>query len=238
MSISARTVSVEDIAGWREMYRAEMNCQVVHDNMHFRPGWTESFLLEIDQAVAGYGSVLVGGPWKGTRTLFEFYVLPQFRALSFALFEGLLAASRANAMEIQTNYQLLNVMLHAYAHDIECERIVFADKITTSLKIENAHMKQREGASSEWDLEVSGEIVGNGGILYHYNRPYGDVYMEVAESHRLRGYGSYITQELKRICYERGSIPAARCDRENVHSRKTLQKAGFVPYALILLGKL
>ena len=108
MSISARTVSVEDIAGWREMYRAEMNCQVVHDNMHFRPGWTESFLLEIDQAVAGYGSVLIGGPWKGTRTLFEFYVLPQFRALSFALFEGSACGKpRQRQAEIQTNYQLL-----------------------------------------------------------------------------------------------------------------------------------
>ncbi|HLY43270.1 MAG TPA: GNAT family N-acetyltransferase [Terracidiphilus sp.] len=238
MSLSARASSTEEIAGWREMYRAEMKCQVVHDNMHFRPEWTESYLLESDDAIAGYGSVLIAGPWTGTRTLFEFYVMPQFRSLSFALFECLLATSRSDAMEIQSNDSLITVMFHTYARNVECESIVFADQLTTSLKVENAQVKQRPGAASEFDLEVNGEAVGNGGILYHYNRPYGDVFMEIAENHRLRGYGSYLTQELKRICYERGGIPAARCNRQNVHSRKTLQKAGFVPYSLILLGKL
>ena len=77
-------------------------------------------------------------------------------------------------------------------------------------------------------------VVANGGILYHYNRPYGDIYMEVAEAYRRRGIGSYFVQELKRICYEGGSIPCARCNPDNTASRKTLQKAGFVPYALLL----
>jgi len=62
--------------------------------------------------------------------------------------------------------------------------------------------------------------------------------MEVAEPFRRKGFGSYLVQELKRICYERGSIPAARCNPENIASRKTLQKAGFVPYAHMLTGKL
>jgi len=43
-------------------------------------------------------------------------------------------------------------------------------------------------------------------------------------------------QELKRQAYELGSIPAARCNRDNRLSRKTLQKAGFIPYAHILNG--
>jgi hypothetical protein len=30
-------------------------------------------------------------------------------------------------------------------------------------------------------------IRGQGGILDHYNRPYGDIYMEVAEPFRRRG---------------------------------------------------
>ena len=81
-------------------------------------------------------------------------------------------------------------------------------------------------------------MVAWGGVLYHYNRPYGDVYMEVAEAHRRRGYGAYLVQELKRICYEGGSIPAARSNPTNIASHKTLQKAGFVPCALILVGKL
>ena len=88
----------------------------------------------------------------------------------------------------------------------------------------------------EWQLELDGETVAKGGILFHYNRPYGDVYMDTAEPYRRRGFGSYIVQELKRAAYELGAIPAARCNPANVASRKTLQKAGLVPYASILNG--
>ena len=39
-------------------------------------------------------------------------------------------------------------------------------------------------------------------------------------------YGSNLNQELKRVCYEAGKLPAARCDPSNIASRKTLEKAG------------
>ncbi len=87
-------------------------------------------------------------------------------------------------------------------------------------------------------MQVAGEPVGNGGILFHYNRPYGDLHMEIAEPFRRRGFGAYLVQELKRLAYEIGSIPAARCNPDNIPSRKTLQKAGFVPYAHILNGSI
>ncbi len=61
--------------------------------------------------------------------------------------------------------------------------------------------------------------------------------MKIDESYRQRGLGAYFVQELKRIAYEMGGIPAARCSPENVASRKTLQKAGFVPFAHIMVGK-
>jgi GNAT superfamily N-acetyltransferase len=68
------------------------------------------------------------------------------------------------------------------------------------------------------------------------SRPYGDIYMEVAEPFRSRGLGSFLVQELKRVCYEGGNVPGARCNPRNVASRKTLQKAGFVPCGHILNG--
>ena len=74
--------------------------------------------------------------------------------------------------------------------------------------------------------------------MFHYNHPYCDVYMEIAETQRGRGLGAYFVQELKRIAYEMGGVPAARCNPTNVASRKTLQKAGFVPYAHIVDGKI
>lgn len=236
MSILAREVSLEDIAEMRVHYCAEMNCQVVHDSLHVREGWTKEFLLEVDGESAGYGSVAVAGPWKGTRTVFEFYVPPGFRAHAFDCFECFVMTSQATAMEIQSNQAILLVMLHAYAHDIKSEKIVFEEGLTTAHPASGAVL--REKAESEWILEVDSVQAGSGGILYHYNLPYGDIYMEIAEPYRRRGYGCFLVQELKRICRERGGIPGARCSTENIASRKTLQKAGFVPYAHILLGTL
>jgi GNAT superfamily N-acetyltransferase len=80
--------------------------------------------------------------------------------------------------------------------------------------------------------------VATGGFLTHSNPPYGDVYMAVAESHRRRGYGSYLVQELKRVCYEAGRRPAARCNAANVASRKTLEKAGMLPCGRMVMGRI
>jgi GNAT superfamily N-acetyltransferase len=94
---------------------------------------------------------------------------------------------------------------------------------------------QRAGGG-EWALEVAGIAVGKGGLLVHYNPPYGDIYMEVDEPHRRREYGGHLVQELKRLCRELGAVPGARCDPTNAASRRTLQRAGLVPYAHILTG--
>ena len=85
-------------------------------------------------------------------------------------------------------------------------------------------------------VEINGTVVAKGGILFHYNRPFGDIYMEVMEPFRRQGFGGYLVQELKRVCYELGSIPSARCNPRNIASRKTLQKTGFVPCGHILIG--
>ena len=85
-------------------------------------------------------------------------------------------------------------------------------------------------------IEANDTPVATGGILFHYNVPYGDIFMGVAQPFRGHGYGSYLVQELKRTCYEMGRIPAARCDASNGASRATLQKAGMLPCARVLTG--
>jgi GNAT superfamily N-acetyltransferase len=248
MILSAKTACIEDIAAWRDLYRQEMNCQIVHDSLHTRKGWTQSYLFISGGAIAGYGSVVAGGPWKDIPTIFEFYVLPSSRRHVFDFFNALLKASNATMIEAQTNDALLSVMLLTFAQDAASESILFHDRLLTLLSPEGAifrralpddaarvfiHECEPEG---DWVVEVGGEIAATGGVLFHYNRPYGDIYMEVAEPFRRRGLGSYLVQELKRVCYEQGSVPAARCDPKNIASRQTLQKAGFVPCGLILKG--
>lgn len=223
---------------WREFFRSEMNCQIIHDSLHGRDGWTQAYLIAADGEPAGYGSIAIGGPWVGTRTIFEFHVAEKQRSGFFEAFESLMRVSEADAIETQTNDVILTAMLHTWAHDVVSEKIIFEDKLKTSFRLPGAVLHRRDQADDWRLLEVGGETAATGGILYHYNRPYGDIWMEVAEPFRMQGYGTFLVQELKRICYEAGSIPCARCNTGNVASRKTLQKAGFVPCAHLLHGKL
>jgi GNAT superfamily N-acetyltransferase len=225
-----------------------MNCQIVHDSIHRREGWTLSYLLEADGAVAGFGSVAIGGPWTGKPTIFEFYLSPEYRHRAFDLFEAFLAAGNPEFFEVQSNDALVTVLSLTYGHGIATEAIVFRDEQTTSLAANGTVLRcvtpedeiraclERRQGGGEWLLALDGAEVGKGGILFHYNRPYGDIYMDVNEPYRRRGFGSYLVQELKRICYTLGAIPGARCNPTNVASRKTLQRAGFVPFAHILNG--
>jgi GNAT superfamily N-acetyltransferase len=250
MHPQAKLSSSREVLPLRTRYREEMNCQIVHDSIHRREGWTLSHVLDLGGVAAGFGSVAIGGPWKGKPTVFEFYVLPEHRSRAFDLFETFLAASGARFFEVQTNDALLTVMALTYGRDVASEKIVFHDELTTAHAADGAILRrvtseqqiqtcleQRQGGG-EWLLEIDGNVAAKGGILFHYNRPYGDIYMEVSDPFRRRGLGSYLVQELKRVCYELGAVPGARCNPSNTASRRTLQRAGFVPFAHILNGSI
>lgn len=250
MLVLATASTAETVLPLRTRYREEMNSQIVHDSIHRREGWTVTYLLNIAGVTAGFGSVAVAGPWKDKPSIFEFYVLPEHRADGFKLFEALLEASKARFMEIQSSDALLAAMLHTYAHDVWSEKIVFRDAITTALPANGATLQQltsdqetrlaiaqRQGGA-EYQLVLDGTTIATGGLLFHYNVPYADIYMETVEPFRHRGFGSRLVQELKRCAYALGSIPCARCDPANIASRETLQKAGLVPFAHILNGSI
>ncbi|HJZ91142.1 MAG TPA: GNAT family N-acetyltransferase [Gemmataceae bacterium] len=246
MRMEVVLVQPDDVRALRELYRQEMNCQIVLDSWHGR-GWADSYLFRLDGRVVGYG--LVGGVHGDPKDVItEFYVLPAHRAAALPLFERLAAASRARSIEVQTNDVLLTLMLFDCASRIESNTVLFHDALATNLAPPGAEFRtatdaeraqiasQKLDADAGWVIEVAGAVVAAGGILFHYNVPYGDIYMAVAEPFRRRGYGSYLVQELKRTCYEMGKIPAARCNASNAASRATLQKAGMLPCARVLTG--
>ena len=246
-AITASATTIEQIRRYRDMYRLEMHCQIIHDSIHEREGFTQEYLLAIDGTTVGYGSVAIGGVWAAQPAVYEFYVVPTQRLRVFDLFGGLLRASGARQIEVQSNDVLSTAMLHAFASSVTSESILFQDAIRTT-HAPPPGARFREPTESEapdvatetrrWRgvVEVDGVPAASGGILFHYNRPFGDIYMEVAEPYRRRGLGAFIVQELKRVCYEGGHVPAARCNPANVASRSTLQKAGFVPCGHILKG--
>jgi GNAT superfamily N-acetyltransferase len=246
MDVSVVPTSLDRIRLWRDMYRFEMNCQIVHDSIHDRPGWTQEYLLSVRDTPVGYGSVAIGGPWKDNPTAYEVYVVPTQRMRLLDLYRRFLEVSAAGHITVQSNAPLATVMVHAFAPQVTSEAILFHDIYVTSQAPPGATF--REPTASEapdvpadqrrWRgvVEFDGQVAASGGILFHYNRPFGDIYMEVVESFRRRGFGSFVVQELKRVCYEGGHVPAARCSPGNIASQRTLQKAGFVPCGHILRG--
>jgi GNAT superfamily N-acetyltransferase len=248
MSLEVTRVPTEAIVKLRDLYRHEMACQIIHDSWPER-GWIDAFLLHRDGSVVGYATVGgVRGEHKDTIT--ECYVLPPHRGIALALCRRLIEVSGATRVEAQTNDRLLTLLLWDCCAEIERGPVLFSDQLTTALPNPGCIVRRTEDAekgtifphSSEpvgdWLVEVRGEIVATGGLLFHYNVPFGDLYMEVAAPHRRRGFGSYLIQELKRAAYEMGRVPAARCNPINIVSRATLQKAGLFPCARLLIGKI
>lgn len=225
-----------------------MNCQIVHDSWHAR-GFTHSYLFNVAEQPVGYGSV--GGSQQGPKTIVkEFFVLTQYREIALPLFRRFVAVSGARTIEAQTNDVLLSGMLQECAVDVTSDTILFSDAVVTQLDAPGVMLRpitmidhfrifrHTVEPVGDWGLELDSRIVATGGLFFHYNPPYGDIYMEVAEPFRRRGCGSYLVQELKRICREDGHVPAARCHKDNAASRLTLQRAGMVPCGTIVTGRL
>lgn len=248
MKVIAALSTLEQIIALREQYRQEMNCQIIHDSIHSRPGWSLEYSISLEGRAIGYGSVAKAGPWKAAPVIYEFFVQRPFRSRLFDCFVALHQATGVSRIETQSNDVWLTSMLHTFARDVKAESILFKDEIDTELSLPDVHFRnptlgelpdvEPNQLASHGVLVLDGKVAARGGILFHYNRPYGDIFMEVSEPFRRRGLGAFLVQELKRLCYQQGSVPSARCNPGNIASRKTLQKAGFVPCGHILAGTL
>jgi GNAT superfamily N-acetyltransferase len=225
-----------------------MRCQIVHDSWHAR-GFARSWLLRLDGDVVGYGSV-GGAPGGASDTVKELFVRIEHRAEALPLFRALVAASGATRVEAQTNDPLLHLMLLDTCADLESHTVLFADALTTSRAVRDVifrRLTSEERAAAfahtsepvgEWGLVRDGAVLATGGLLFHYNPPYGDIHMEVAPAHRGQGFGAYVVQELKRVAYAMGAVPAARCQARNVASRRALERAGMHACARIVRGRI
>ena len=248
MDIKVERCEYIEIETMRDLYRMEAKCQIKRDSM-LRRGLADAYQIIFDGRNAGYGGVL--NKYDAGR-LMEFYLLPERRQLAQPVFSELIRVSGATHVEAQTNIPLSLQMFFDVVRENEIivENILFEDGVSTQLACPGVDFRKsvpedkarifehKDEPVGDWVLEFEGEIAATGGFLCHYNPPYGDIYMEVAEKYRRKGLGSYLVQEIKKVCYEAGKRPAARCDRVNFASRKTLVKAGMLPCARILTGEI
>ena len=228
----------------REMFLADAAFQVRYHAYHER-GWTDSYVLTLGDADIGYGSVK-GREIADRDTVFEFFVLPAFEHSATRLFGDLLAACGATHIEAQTNDALMAAMLFEFGRQIRADVMLFTACLRTHHVVPGAVFRTRRDGDAvfahttepvgNFVVERDGEIAGTGGFLLHYNEPFADVFMEVAEPHRRQGIGSFIVQEIVKQCYLHGRIPSARCHIGNVASRATLAKAGMRRCGFLLVA--
>jgi len=245
MTPSACKTGLDSIQSLRALFLQETNFQIRYNACHER-GWTDSYLLTLDHLKVGYGSIK-GQERDDRDTVFEFYIIPPFRRKSSELFRQLLLASEAGLIECQSNDLLLSSMLYEFSTSLSSDVVLFEDHAVTRLSVPGAIVRRTRpgdeifGHNAEpvgdYVVDFEGEVVASGGFLCHYNPPFADLYMEVREDSRQRGFGSFLLQEVKRECYLAGRVPAARTSIRNAASRATLTKAGLRVCGFMLLGK-
>jgi GNAT superfamily N-acetyltransferase len=238
-------VALQEIQTLRTLFLQETNFQIRYDACHER-GWTDSYLLTVNDAQVGYGSVK-GRAREDRDTVFEFFVIPSFRKMSSLLFRELLAVSGVKYIECQSNDVLLSSLLFEFAREISADVVLFEDHAVTDHVIPGVVVRRRRADDLIFEHEVEPvgdyvvargrEVIATGGFMLHYNPPFADLYMEVREDCRRRGIASFLLQELKQECYLAGRVPAARCGLENAASRGALTKAGLRVCGFMLTGR-
>jgi GNAT superfamily N-acetyltransferase len=247
MGLKINQVDLKNILPLRELFLKENNFQIRYDACHAR-GWTDSYIITIDGVEIGYGSVKGKDDLSLRDAIFEFYLTPKNRKHANSAFEILIKASGAKHIECQSNEHLLSSMLFEFSSQISSDVILFEDDQFAFLNVPGAAFRKKESGDQSFDhksepdgdyvIEVDGEIVATGGFLLHYNFPFADLYMEVREDQRKKGYGSLMIQELRKACFDAGRVPAARCSIANKASKATLMKGGLKIAGYMLTGKI
>jgi len=232
-------VPLREIQDLRNLSLRENNFQFVHDKCH-GAGWADTYLFSMGKEAVGYGSVWGKDDRKARDTIFEFYLLRPYRKFANIIFPKFRIIAAAGFIECQTNNDLQSEIFFENAQNINTEAILFEDSYQTELNLPGTLFKKNssDNEDSEYVLEYAGQIVASGGYVKNYNFPYIDMYYEVKEEHRKKGFGSLITQELKREAYRLKRVPAARCNIKNHASKATLLKAGMKVCGHMLLGEL
>jgi hypothetical protein len=247
MDLQITKTDLNDILHLRALFLQENNFQIRYNACHER-GWSDSYLISVDGISVGYGSVKGKDDLTGRDAIFEFYIMPAWRKNRSVVFEELTTRSQSTYIECQSNDLLLSSMLYEFGQNISSDVILFKNGPVTALEISGAIFRHRvpderlfqhnDEPEGNFVLEVKGDIVATGGFLLHYNKPFADLYMEVREDQRQKGYGSLLIQELKKACFNSARVPAARCNISNKASNATLLRGGLEIAGYMLWGGL
>lgn len=232
MELRIEKTTSDDVSGLRGLFLNESKFQFIHNKCHLY-GWADVYVFVDGTQRVGYGSVWGKDNRKDRDTVFEYYLIPEYRNRASAIFREFVKVAGTPFMECQTNDPLLAAMMFEQAEDIHAQSVLFEDELETKLNVPGVTFEKENYSTDHPDdrggyvLKQDGETLATGGFMLNYNFPYADIYMDVKEQHRKRGLGSLMVQELKKEIYKSERVPAARCNVKNQASRATLLKAGF-----------
>lgn len=238
MRIEVREAGFDEIRPLWQRQRAEANCQIVRDSILPR-GLADPYLVSCDDTPVGYGGV-----WNRhfPGRLMAFFLEDDAGLDELDTLRRLLAVAGATEMEAQSNMSQQFRLLQEAADSIVEEHLLFRDEAGhTALELPDAVFRPRvaadEGPEGAWVIERGGRVVAGGGYLTHYNPPYADLYLEVVGEARGEGIGRYLVQELRGVCRGLGLVAAARCDPDNVASRRALERGGLARCGVLCAGR-
>ncbi|MES1219740.1 MAG: GNAT family N-acetyltransferase, partial [Bacteroidota bacterium] len=220
MEIKVTKIDLKEIQPFRVLFLHENNFQFTYDKCH-RYGWADTYTFTLDDVKIGYGSVWGKEKREDRDSIFEFYIIPPYIGLANKFFKEFHRVSGTSFIECQSNDLLLTSMLYEYAQNISAEAILFEDHFQTNFLLPEIIFQKRVSEDNYRDddrqymLKLNDEIVATGGLMLNYNIPYADIYYEVNEKYRQRGFGTFIVQKLKKEAYQMGRVPAARCNINN-----------------------
>ncbi len=136
IKLGAFKTELKEILPLRSLFLQENNFQIRYNACHER-GWTDSYMLVYNDLKIGYGSIKGNEKLSDRDTVFEFYIIPSYKHLSFLTFEALLQSSGAVFIECQSNDLLLTSLLYQYGRNINSGVILFEDNIKPNLDIDN-----------------------------------------------------------------------------------------------------
>src|ERR1700690_389547 len=197
MEIKVIKTDLKDIQPFRILFLEESNFQFIYNKCHTY-GWADAYMFILDDVKIGYGAVWGKDKREDRDAIFEFYIIKSYRKFANTFFSKLHVTSCAPFIECQSNDVLLSCLLFEHAQNIYEEAILFEDNFQTGFTVPGVVLEKKlkdkdtPNDAREYILKQNNEIVATGGLMLNYNMPYADVYYEVNESQRRKGFGSYM----------------------------------------------
>jgi GNAT superfamily N-acetyltransferase len=245
MSLTVTKSSLIMIDELRRQRRSLIDCQIVRDSILPR-GLADPYLIQFGNQPIGYAGV-----WNKhfPGRIMEFFVVENAESAASPAFDKLVLLTGASDYEAQSNLAQMTAILSEKCTAIQDKNLLFGEPSESSDATNGPadgvphhvfrHRRPGDrGPEGDWVLEIDQNVIGAGGILKHYNPPFGDLFMEIIPGYRKQGLGSELVRRLIIEAVSASIRPTARCDADNNASRRTLERGGLVCCGRLQVGRI